>query len=111
MRILHVNHSMTVGGAEVMIIELARQQAKAGHQVAICSMYGPGALDAKAAEFRLKVFPPQQQTLAAAKTSSLIAHLRENPVDILNSHWAVWLATALARCAYRHPSRPYLPWK
>ena len=55
MRILHVNHTLDLGGTEIMLLDLASGQKRLGHSVAICSMYGPGLLDGKAAEYGIPV--------------------------------------------------------
>ena len=96
MRILHVNHALSVGGAEVMIIELAKEQQALGHQVTICSMLGRAALDDKARAAGLEVVHLNSGSSLFAKASALTKYLRQHPTDILNSHWAVWLPTGIA---------------
>ena len=96
MRILHVNHALTVGGAETMLLELAAEHKRLGHTVTICSMYGVGPLDAKARDLDLPVVHLNSGRALTAKIKSLVSYLREHPQDLLHSHWAVWLATSIA---------------
>jgi glycosyltransferase involved in cell wall biosynthesis len=96
MRILHVNHKLSVGGAENMLLELAAEHKRLGHTVTICSMYGVEPLDAKARDLDLPVVHLNSGTTLTAKIKSLVSYLREHPQDLLHSHWAVWLATSVA---------------
>jgi len=96
LRILHVNHTMDLGGTEVMLLDLANGQKRLGHQVTICSMYGPGILDEKARSCGLSVVHLRSGNRLRHKVKLLTAYLRANPQDVIQSHWGVWLATALS---------------
>lgn len=103
MRILHVNHTLDLGGTEVMMLDLAREQKKLGHDVTICSMYGVGLLDGKAAEYGLPVVHLNSHGNLLQKVKALAAYLDQHPQDIVHSHWGVWLPTALAGFLKRVP--------
>ena len=103
MRILHVNHTLDLGGTEIMLLDLASGQKRLGHSVAICSMYGPGLLDGKAAEYGIPVVHLNSPNKLTTKVRNLSAYLRDHPQDIVHSHWGVWLPTALAGFLRRTP--------
>lgn len=98
-----MNHTLSVGGAETMIIDLAVGQKKLGHTVTICSMYGKGALDAKAHEFGVPVVHLNSSRNLLKKVRSLASYLGEHPQDVIHSHWGVWLPTAIAGFFKRIP--------
>jgi glycosyltransferase involved in cell wall biosynthesis len=79
-----------------MLLDLANGQKKLGHQVTICSMYGPDVLDEKARGYGLPVVHLRSGSRLTEKVKLLTAYLREHPQDIVHSHWGVWLATALS---------------
>lgn len=103
MRILHVNHTLALGGTEVMLLDLAAEQKRLGHTVTICSMYGPGLLDGKAAEYGIPVVHLNSPDKLTSKVGKLTAYMREHPQDIVHSHWGVWLPTAIAGFLRRTP--------
>jgi glycosyltransferase involved in cell wall biosynthesis len=103
LRILHVNHTLDLGGTEIMLLDLASGQKRLGHTVTICSMYGPGLLDGKAAEYGIPVVHLNSPNKLTTKVRNLAAYLREHPQDIVHSHWGVWLPTALAGFLRRTP--------
>ncbi len=103
LRILHINHLLDLGGSEVMMLDLAREQKRAGHDVHIGSMYGEGALDGKARGWDLPVHHLRSGPSLGAQVAALRAHLRAHPVDILHSHWGVWLPASLAAFSTRTP--------
>ena len=110
MHVLHVNHTMDLGGTEIMLLDLAAEQKKLGHDVTICSMYGPGLLDGKAGEYGLPVVHLNSPNNLLAKVINLTAYLRKHQQDIVHSHWGVWLPTAIAGfisgtpCVHTHHS-------
>lgn len=55
MRILHVSASLGVGGAERVLVDLARDQAEYGHQVAVAA--APGPLEDELAPFGIRCDP------------------------------------------------------
>lgn len=79
-----------------MLLELAKDQKRRGHDVTICAMYGEGALDHKARDFGIKVVHLHSSGKPLDDIKSLHAYLKNQTYDILHSHWSVWLATALA---------------
>jgi len=103
LRILHVHHTFDLGGAEVMLLDLAVGQKKLGHAVTICSMYGPGLLDGKACDYGLPVVHLNSRRNLMAKVRLLTTFLREHPQDIVHSHWGVWLPTAISGFLKRTP--------
>jgi glycosyltransferase involved in cell wall biosynthesis len=96
MRILHVNHALALGGTEVMLLDLASGQKRLGHSVTICSMYGAGLLDEKAAEYGIPVVHLNSSHKLMSQIGKLTTYLREYPQDIIHSHWGVWLPAAIA---------------
>lgn len=106
MRILHVTHCLSVGGAETMLINLARAQRQLGHTVAICSFYGPAALDSLAENYGIPVHHLNVSGTGSYFPHRLVALCRREAVEIVHMHWGVWLQTALAckwlglKCVY-----------
>lgn len=103
MRILHVNHTLDLGGTEVMMLDLAREQKLMGEEVTICSMYGPGKLDEKAAEYGIPVVHLESGSSLKDNIRSLTAYLERHPQNIVHSHWGTWLATAISGFLKRTP--------
>ena len=79
-----------------MVIELAKEQIRLGHDVTICAMYGEGPLDERARSFGIKVVHLHSSANSLTKIKSLHAYLKTERYDIIHSHWGVWLATAIA---------------
>jgi glycosyltransferase involved in cell wall biosynthesis len=96
MRVLHVHNSLALGGSDTLLLELAREQKRMGHVVAICCTGGPGALDRRATEYGIPVTHLNCPRERIAKVKALYAYLGREKFDVLNSHWGVWLPTALA---------------
>jgi glycosyltransferase involved in cell wall biosynthesis len=103
MRILHVNHFLDMGGSEGVMLALAREQKRLGHDVTICSMFGHGPLDARAAEYGIPVVHLHSPNRRMAKVRALHTYLGTQRYQVLHSHWGVWLATALAGFLRRIP--------
>ena len=103
MRILHVVNCLSMGGAETMILSLAREQRRLGHETTVCSVYGEGPLDARAGEFGIPVVHLNCRATRLAKIIALYRYLQRSRFDILHSHWEVWLATAVAGFLHRIP--------
>ncbi len=103
MRILLVNHTLDLGGSEIMLLGLAKELKKLGHAITICSMYGPGLLDGMASDYGIPVAHLKSPDNLIAKVRLLTRFLSENPQDIIHSHWGVWLPTALAGFLKRIP--------
>ena len=85
-----------MGGSETVVLTLAREQLRMGHDVTICCMYGDGPQDARAAEYGIPVVHLRSSNHRIADTKALLAYLKTEQYDIVHSHWGVWLATALA---------------
>jgi len=91
MRILHLIHSEGVYGAELILLYLAREQQRAGHEPLIGSIRDPGtpetALEARAAACGLQVVPIR---IAPRPTPSVIRKvlrtINERKPDVLHSH-------------------------
>src|SRR5260370_13460593 len=96
LRILHVNHTLDLGGTEIMLLDLANGQKRLGHNVTICSMYGPGLLDEKAREYGLTVVHLNSPNKLTSKVKLLTAYLDKHPQDMVHSHWGVWIPTAIS---------------
>lgn len=91
MRILHLIKSEGVYGAERILLYLAREQQRAGHEVHIGSIATPGAatpdLEAAARAWQLPVVPlrvPRLPTPGAVRT--LLAAARDVQAQVLHSH-------------------------
>ena len=96
MRILHVQTLLAIGGVENMILQLAREQMNQGHDVTICCIYGEGPFDYRAAEKGIRVVHLNSERGQLARIRALYAFLGREKFDVLNSHWGVWLTTAIA---------------
>src|ERR1700721_108918 len=96
LRILHVNHTMDLGGTEVMLLDLLNCQKRLCHHFIICSIYDPGILDEKARSCALSVVHLRSGNRLRNKVKLLTSYLKANPQDVIQSHWGVWLATALS---------------
>jgi glycosyltransferase involved in cell wall biosynthesis len=98
-----VNHTLDLGGTEIMLLDLANGQKRLGHNVTICSMYGPGLLDEKAREYGLTVVHLNSPNKLTSKVKLLTAYLDKHSQDIVHSHWGVWLPTAISGFLKRTP--------
>jgi glycosyltransferase involved in cell wall biosynthesis len=96
MRIVHVNHAMTLGGAEMMVIDLAAEQARLGHSVSICVLGGSGPLDQKTRECGLTLVHLNAPKNLPTRVRLLTEFLRADRYDVAHGHWGVWLPTAIA---------------
>jgi glycosyltransferase involved in cell wall biosynthesis len=103
MKILHVHHKMDVGGAENVILELARNQQRLGHDVTICCLFGEASLDHKVHESGIPLIHLRSRTSATARVRALYHYLESNRYDILHSHWHSWIAAAIAGLLRRTP--------
>ena len=92
-----------MGGSETVVLQLAREQKRLGHDVTICCMFGEGPQDARAAEYGIPVVHLRSQNKRLAKIKALWTYLGRERYDVLHSHWAVWLATAVAGFLRRTP--------
>lgn len=85
-----------MGGSETVVLTLAREQLRMGHDVTICCMYGDGPQDGRAAEYGIPVVHLRSSGKRLADIRALRAYLATEQYDVIHSHWGVWLATALA---------------
>ncbi len=85
-----------MGGSETVLLTLAREQKRLGHDVTICCLFGEGPLDGKAAAYGIPVVHLRSANRRLAKIRSLYRYLGTARYDVLHSHWGVWLATAVA---------------
>lgn len=104
MKILHITSHLNIGGVSSSVLSLSQGLVERGEHVVIAS--GGGQLEARASAMGLipwrvplhtsVEFSPQ--VFAAART--LVARLRQEPVDILHGHTrtAQVVAAYLARC-------------
>jgi len=91
MRIFHLIHSEGVYGAELILLYLAREQQRAGHEPLIGSIRDPGTpqtpFEARVAEWRLPLVPIR---IAPRPTPGVIRKLlraiSEHKPDVLHSH-------------------------
>jgi glycosyltransferase involved in cell wall biosynthesis len=91
MRILHLIHSEGVYGAELILLYLAREQQRRGHQVTVGSMRDPGTpqtpFEALAARYGVSIVPlriPPRPTPAVR--GALLGCARELQAQLLHSH-------------------------
>jgi glycosyltransferase involved in cell wall biosynthesis len=102
-RILHVIQEMGLGGAERVVLTLATDARRAGHDVAIAS--APGSLDAEvdAARFELPLIRRDVRKLpsAAAALASIVRRWSPDVVHCHNPTMALVAAVATGRGARR----------
>jgi len=103
MKILHVNHCLSMGGAEVMLLDLAYEQQKLGHHVTICSMHGAGVLDEEARQLNLRLIHLNSSSSMAAQFGAIRNLFKSEDFDIVHMHWGVWLPVAMASRLSRIP--------
>jgi glycosyltransferase involved in cell wall biosynthesis len=91
MRILHLIHSEGVYGAELILLYLAREQQRGGHQVAVGSMRDPGTpqtqFEGLAATYGVTIVPlriPPRPTPSVRGT--LLGCARELRAQVIHSH-------------------------
>lgn len=91
MKILHIIDSGGLYGAEIMLLNLATEQMRQGHQVVLASIgehgCGEKALEERAAAAGIVVWPvrmrPGPNWVGAGK---IIRFIRRNKIEILHSH-------------------------
>lgn len=103
MKIVHVQNCLALGGADILVIELATQQLALGHDVAICTLGGDGPLDAAARANGLRVDHLDAGRSLLRQVRALYSYFKSTQPDAVNSHWRAWLPTALATAARRIP--------
>lgn len=87
MRIAHVVETLQVGGAEQMVVALARLQRERGHEVAIACLFGEGPLAARAREAGIEVTDCGKRAgLDLAAAMRLRRWLRARRPEVLHTH-------------------------
>jgi len=99
-RIVHVVESLEVGGAEHMVVALARLQHARGHRVAIACLFREGALAAVARAAGIEVVDcGKRQGLDLRAALRLRRFLAGRSPDVLHTHNAVAHYYAVAAAA------------
>lgn len=87
MRIAHVVETLQVGGAEQMVVALARLQRERGHEVAIACLFGEGPLAARAREAGIELTDCGKRAgLDLAAAMRLRRWLRKRRPEVLHTH-------------------------
>lgn len=87
MRIAHVVETLQVGGAEQMVVALARLQRERGHEVSIACLFGEGPLAARAREAGIEVTDCGKRAgLDLAAAMRLRRWLRARRPEVLHTH-------------------------
>lgn len=115
LRILHVIDTLEFGGAEKVAVSLANGAAEQ-HEVAVCTLSGPGALAAEL-DSRVRSFSLQRPSGTSLRVPLQLAQqLRDGRYDIVHGHnWSVFLETGFAAglagvpCALHTIHGPYPP--
>ncbi len=104
MRIVEFVETLNIGGLEKMVINLAVEQASAGHQVRIYCLFGPGKLAGEARERGIEVTAfDKKPGFSISKLLAIAAAMRSDRPDVVHSHnpfvhhYAA-MAAKLARC-------------
>ncbi|MFB3926344.1 MAG: glycosyltransferase [Syntrophales bacterium] len=87
LKILHVTHSLDMGGLERVVVDLARGLTRVGHRVDICCLNGRGTLAEEAEREGIMVYSlkkkPGVEWLLPVKLSKII---RRGYYDIVHTH-------------------------
>lgn len=87
LRIVHLVASLEIGGLERLVVDLAREQRRCGHEVSICCLYrrGPFAEDAEAAGIPVICFN-KTDGIHPGVFFRLTQKLRQSPPDVVHTH-------------------------
>ncbi len=108
LRILQVSHDLKAGGLQRVVIDLAQGLRRLGHDAHICSLRGPGPLEAEIRGRGIPLWPmpwPERgaDRLLFRKVSRL---LREHRYDVIHTHnTQAFLDGGLAALLARVPAR------
>jgi sugar transferase (PEP-CTERM/EpsH1 system associated) len=118
MRIAHVNWSLGLGGAEQVIIHLARECARRGHQVTVFTLNEPGAFAGRVTEAGIEVVPLHKRgRYDHAVLWRLAREFRVRRIEVVHTH--LWGGNLWGRLAARLAGVPVVvsteqnidPWK
>ncbi|MGH9518608.1 MAG: glycosyltransferase family 4 protein, partial [Terriglobales bacterium] len=79
-----------------MLLDLASEQSRLGHDVTICVLGGPGLLDQRTRELGLPLVHLHAPPGLWTRVGLLSKFLRAHQFDIVHSHWGVWLPAAIS---------------
>ena len=87
LRIVHLVASLEIGGLERLVVDLAAEQRRSGHDVAICCLYqlGPFSSDAEAAGIPVTCFH-KTDGVSPATFFRLARKLRQSAPDVVHTH-------------------------
>lgn len=104
MRILHVIHGLTLGGAEVDLVRKARQHVERGWDVTVCCLMRRGELAEEAEAGGIRVIGPlMKHRYDAGAAGQLAAVLADPRWSLVHSHiFAGNLVTWLVRQVFRN---------
>ncbi|MDD2671887.1 MAG: glycosyltransferase [Syntrophales bacterium] len=92
MRILHVTHSLNIGGLERVVVDLAKEFGNRGHEVHICCLSDKEPLAAEAERAGAFVFSLNKEPGPAFGLPLRIAgEIRKRQVDVIHTHNAAGL--------------------
>lgn len=87
MRIVEFVETLNLGGLEKMALNLAIEQASAGHQVRIYCLFGPGTLAGEARERGIEVTVfDKKPGFSISKLLAIAAAMRRDRPDVVHSH-------------------------
>lgn len=86
LRILHVVESLDRGGLERMVIDLANEQARAGHAVSIATLYRPGELASELDGSRVRLIDCAKDRHGAWGAWRHLRRMVAGGFDVLHGH-------------------------
>ena len=97
-RVLHVIDSLDLGGAQTVLVNLARFRDRTKYEVSVATMHGRGVFAEALTAEGVEVIPLSAGKLPPAYLWSLPCLLRSKKYDILHAHLfgANWIAKPLA---------------
>jgi glycosyltransferase involved in cell wall biosynthesis len=97
-KIMFMNYSLDIGGAEIMILELVKGLNKRYFDVSICSMSDKNVLKPEFEKIDIPVFIcPKKTGFDWKSIPKILAILKDNKIDLLHTHdFPTWLYGGLA---------------
>ena len=87
LRILHITHSLNIGGLERVVVDLAKGFKKKGHVVSICCLDGKDPLGIEAERVGVKVFPLNKKPGIAWSLPHRIAEIiKAEQINLIHTH-------------------------
>lgn len=87
MRIVQVVENLAVGGLERMVVDLAKEQARCGHEVSICCLFEPGLLAEEAAQAGIPVRSLHKTPgFSFGAVRRMASFLREARAEVVHGH-------------------------